>query len=884
MTLIANTDKTPISSAVQAFHPGDECWAQVMAQLAAVLRDRGVHPSLAVVLVPYAQLMQQAKLAWSAHAARAGATAAFVPRFETTMNWATSLGAGEGGFAPSADDIRLDAAIDVLTAAALLERAGLGAQQGTLAGRLVESAWSLARVASAQAPEQRLAWGARLAAQLGVGMESPALALELAVARIALVWASTSAYPSDVLFTAPADLLVVLEGFQSEPLAEALKACLGERAVSLRLDAPALPGALSLHAAQDAEDEAHRAAACVMAQLAQGRTPVALIAQDRVLTRRIRAMLAERGVALRDETGWKLSTTRAAATLMSLLRALPWDASADAVLDWLKNAPAFEAENVTRLEIELRKIGVRFWRALPAESPGIQPVAALVQPLREGLQKPRPLPNWLRDLRAALQAAGQWHPMAADAAGAAVCEALRLDEGSELVLPAVRMSLPDFTAWINQTLEAVSFSPVHPAQAQVVILPLSQLLGRPMQAVVLPGCDEVRLAVSPEPPGMWTPAQRELLGLPSREELSAAQRSAWQYALHMPHIDVLWRTSEAGERLMPSGFVQEILLRHAKAGDETGTEYSAPDPRVKRELAVLPTLHPIPTGGALPVTRLSASAYEDLRRCPYRFFALRQLKLQESDELESELGKRDFGNWLHTLLNHFHEALKKAPALVASRTTLPPEGADSPWGGPAANHASATDIPARLAMINIAAEQAATELGLTDSEFLPFAAIWPRVRDGYLEWLTAHEATGAQFVEGEVWKDMPLGDISLIGKIDRIDQMPDGSRIVMDYKTEASGTTRERIKDGQEDTQLAFYAALLADDTLAAAYINLGEKEPTRTYEQSDIVHLRDELIGGILNDMSRIAKAAPLPALGEGKACEYCSARGLCRKDFWNE
>jgi ATP-dependent helicase/nuclease subunit B len=33
---------------------------------------------------------------------------------------------------------------------------------------------------------------------------------------------------------------------------------------------------------------------------------------------------------------------------------------------------------------------------------------------------------------------------------------------------------------------------------------------------------------------------------------------------------------------------------------------------------------------------------------------------------------------------------------------------------------------------------------------------------------------------------------------------------------------------------------------------------------------------------MDRIAQGAPLPALGEGMACEYCAARGLCRKDFW--
>ena len=848
MTSIANPVESAALPILVTDHPVDKNWHQVMAQLAHCMAERGVHPSRVVVLVPYAQLMQQARSAWSAYTASTGANAAFTPRFETTMNWATSVAMAGGAAAPGTDDIQLDAAVDVLTAASLLERAGLAAQQQTLAGRLVEAAWSLARVAAAQAPDQRLAWGTQLADALGVGLESSMLALELAVARIALVWAAASAYPSDVLFSAQADLLVVLEGFQSEPLAQALKNRFGERAVSLQLSLAGWPGALALHSARDAEDEAHRAAACVLAHLAEGRSPVALIAQDRVLTRRIRAMLAERGVALRDETGWKLSTTRAAATLMSLLRAMPWAASTDAVLDWLKNAPAFDAGAVTRAEVALRKTGVRFWRALPAGQPDIQLVAAQVQPLRDALQSTRPLVHWLRDLRAALKSAGQWAPLLRDTAGAAVMEALRLQEGGELVFPlAVRMNLQDVTSWVNQTLEAASFSPVHPSLAQVVILPLSQLLGRPMQAVVMPGCDEVRLAVSPEPPGMWTPAQRELLGLPSRTALATAQRTAWHYALCMPHIDLLWRLSEGGERLMPSGFVQELLLMKALP--------MAPDPRLHRQLTAQPTPRPQPTGEALPVTRLSASAYEDLRRCPYRFFALRQLRLQEADELESELGKRDFGNWLHTLLHHFHEALKLAPG---------------------------QSLQGQIAMINIAAEQAGVELGLRDSEFLPFSAIWPRVRAGYLQWLAGHEASGAQFAEGEVWKDMPLGPITLIGKLDRIDQMPDGSRIVMDYKTEARPTTQARINDAREDTQLAFYAALLADDTLAAAYVNLGEKEPTRTYGQPDIVDLRDELIHSILSDTARIAEGAPLPALGEGKACDFCAARGLCRKDFW--
>ncbi|GAB3471075.1 PD-(D/E)XK nuclease family protein [Polaromonas eurypsychrophila] len=828
-----------------AYGPGASCWAQVTVQLSGLLRVRGVHPARAVVLLPYAQLMNEARAAWSASAG----VSHFLPRFETTMNWATRLGALE----PAPGDLRQNTARDVLTAASLLARAGLGAQQEVLAPRLVEAASSLARLAAAVAPGQRPAWGARLGALLVAGLDAPVLQLEAALGQIALAWAATSSYPSDVLFSPQAteavDLLVVLEGFQTEPVTGALKVHFGERAVSISLDFPAEPHVPALHAAPDFEAEAQRAAACVLAHLAQRRSPVALVAQDRELTRRVRAMLGEAGIALRDETGWKLSTTRAAATLMGLLRAASWNTGTDAVLDWLKNAPAFEATEVAAAEKELRRGGVREWRAVGASLPVAGLLAVRLNLLRDGLQRPRALATWLRDLRAALQAAGQWDGLVRDVAGQAVLEALRLDEGAEAEFADAdaRINLAGFTVWVNQALEAESFKPPHPAQEQVVILPLSQLLGRNLQAVVLAGCDEQHLPVSPEPSGNWTPPQRELLGLPSREADALAQRAAWRHVLQFSHLDLLWRESHNGERLMPSGFVQELQLQNEIA--------MAADPRVLRPLQLLPTPHPMPSGEALPVKRLSASAYEDLRRCPYRFFALRQLRLQEVDELDTEIGKRDFGNWLHSLLKIFHETLQAAPA---------------------------PDLRAREILINHASDQAARDMGLSESEFLPFAASWPRVREGYLAWLAEHEAAGAVFQAAEVERQTPLGELTLIGTIDRIDRLSDGSALVLDYKTEASGTTRERLKQPQEDTQLAFYAGLVEDDTLAAAYVNLGEKEATRTYEQAEIVALRDELLDSILTDMARVARGTPLRALGEGKACEYCSARGLCRKDFW--
>src|SRR5207245_3472795 len=90
----------------------------------------------------------------------------------------------------------------------------------------------------------------------------------------------------------------------------------------------------------DFEAEAQRCAAEVLANLNAGRQPVALISQDRLLMRRARALLARQHVAIVDETGWKLSTTRAGATIGTLLGAANASASTDDWLDWLKSCAA----------------------------------------------------------------------------------------------------------------------------------------------------------------------------------------------------------------------------------------------------------------------------------------------------------------------------------------------------------------------------------------------------------------------------------------------------------------------------------------------------------------------------------------------------------------
>ncbi|MEO6292227.1 MAG: PD-(D/E)XK nuclease family protein, partial [Burkholderiaceae bacterium] len=730
-----------------------------------------MHLSRCVVLLPYAQLMPVARRYW-AQVYPSG----FVPQFQTTQNWASQV----RGFALDANDISFEAARDVLTAASLVEQSGLVGsgtaldtdQRDLLAQQLVEAAHQLASAAAAIAPDQRLAWATQMRETVFSTNTTASftatfqwLRWESALARLALAWASTSAYATDVLFDdrlakSKVDCLMVLEGFQRDPLVQALANHWEAQAVLLpQLEVigsnETTPAEIQLHKALDAQDEAQRAAACVLRHIEAGRVPVALAATDRALTRRIRAMLATQDVAVKDENGWKLSTTRAASHIMVCLSACAWNASSDSMLDWLKNSSFATAIQIQTLEKELRRAGITRWQAwvqaalAAAESVeateaqrAAQATAVLIDTLRAPLQKPRTLAAWLFSLRATLQASGQWTRLQDDLAGEKVLTVLHLNEGGEqayLELPQAqrRLSLAEFKDWVDMAMESSSFVPLYPPgsqEAQVVIVPMSQLLARPFAAAVLPGCDEVRFNPSPDLPGLWSAAERKGLGLTTRDEQDAATRAAWLCALQTPVCDVLWRQTEStGEPLLASALVQSLALRLGLLGLQQPTS-TATDPRSVRQLEAAPTPKPMPKGDKLPVKRLSSSAYDKLRTCPYQFFALQQLGLQENDELEDELGKRDFGLWLHAVLSHFHESLKNE-----------------------INRGVASDFIAKTALLNIASEAVTQSMNLPADAFLPWAATWPKVRDGYVNWLSTHEAQGWQFDQSEVSKRMPLG-------------------------------------------------------------------------------------------------------------------------------
>ncbi|MFG6489189.1 PD-(D/E)XK nuclease family protein [Roseateles sp. BYS78W] len=829
----------------------DAFWRRVAATCADWLASQGLALRDAVLLLPFAQQIAPARRAFSA---RGG----WAPLITTTNSLASSLGPSRLA-APG--QISQDAAIDAFTAEGLLadqswalalrgrdEKAYVAAR-----ARLVETAHALARGAAQRAPQARQAFfeAARARLQLQAGGPGD---LERALGLVAVAWveADDRRPATDALFGQRPGAWLVLEVGGPDPLAHAL---MTRDVPALRLQADvdldtAVPTGVDLRLAASADFEAlaEQAATAVLQHLNAGRAPVALLAQDRVVVRRVRTLLMRQRVPMQDETGWTLATTPAAAALMALLRALLAQPVLDDWLAWLKSplGAAWDAAALRELEALCRRKGWRQTGPLDALAlPLWREIRDATAPLAGG--GARKLGGWLADLGRVLRRLG---PLAGVEGGEPLLDALWISrnpwEGSahEQVIGATRLRPDEFLAWVDATLEGAQFSPQEDAQAAVIITPMARALLRPFGAAVLPGVDAATLAASPPRNGVLSDADAQALGLPHMAAQREAQAWAFAQLLRLPAVTLL-RCSHAGAEPLPPS---PLLERLEAAWGHTLPAWQ--DERAAAVLAHTPTPRRAAVPACLPAA-LSASSIEALRNCPYQFFSRSLLGLREPDELEVELDKRDYGTWLHDVLKRFHE------------------------------QRSGDD----LADLRAAADTEGERLDAAD--FLPYRAAFERVLPRYVSWLAETEARGQRFEAGEVDKrcqpfDGVLAGLVLQGRLDRIDATRDGP-LLLDYKTGRAAELKDKLKAPLEDTQLAVYALLMdAAPALQAAYLALDEPDALKLVPHEAVSETALALRDGLQADLTEVLGGAALPALGEGRVCDYCEARGLCRKDDW--
>ncbi len=651
---------------------------------------------------------------------------------------------------------------------------------------------------------------------------------------------------------------------------------LRDQAAHLREHFPdaALTRRLRLFGAHNLEQEARAAEVQVRRWLVAGKQDIVLVAQDRLVARRVRALLERAGVLVRDETGWTLSTLAVSTVLMRWLDALQSDFYHQDLLDLLKSPFIFADHDasvrkhaVYQLEQLVRKHGVasnlEAFLDLAHGENEVQVALARLRQAAEALRRNSDtLSGWLRALDDSLSILGVLQGLAADAAGAQLLQALQTWQ-QELAADRTRFSRAEWRHWLAQQLDENTFIDKS-IDSPVLLTSLTSTRWRSFGAVLLLGSDVAHLPGTDNGSVWFNDAVRSTLGLPTRVCKLAQQHDDLLALLAMNDtVLATWQASRNAEKNLLSPYLEMLRALHELAyGDDLAE-------RELGELLEYAQVHaaesPLPDVAAMPApcvphslipNRISASGYNSLVVCPYQFYARHMLHLNELDEVREGVEKRDYGEWVHDILHRFHRQF------------------------PVLNEHPRSELETALQHISSEVFAPAVERDYLARAWL---ARWQQAIPAYLDQQLKNEAEGWRFQNGEVPFELPLtDDLLLHGRIDRVDvRTRIGNAVrVLDYKTMDATRLRNKLKEAGEDVQLACYARVYEADE--AAFISIEKNKVVAVAPPQDLPELAQASIERLLEVFAQMRDGAALPAHGVDEACQYCEMRGLCRKSEW--
>jgi len=630
---------------------------------------------------------------------------------------------------------------------------------------------------------------------------------------------------------------------------------------------------ISLFGAHSLEEEACAAEVQIRRWLLAGKKNIAIVAQDRLVARRVRALLERAEVQVRDESGWTLSTLAVSTVLMRWLDALQSDFYYQDLLDLLKSPFIFAdlnsgegKQSVYQLEQLVRKHGVASNLAAFLDlAQGENEVEVTLVRLRQAAEVLRKntdsLSGWLKAMNESLAVLGVLQGLAADEAGVQLLQALQTWQ-QELCNDSTRFSRIEWRHWLAQQLDAHTFLDTS-IESPVLLTHLAATRWRSFDAVLLLGADAAHLPSSDSGSVWFNDTVRNTLGLPTRDEHQTQQRDDLLALLAMNDtVLVTWQAGKSGEKNLLSPFLEIVRAVHELAYGDDLTEYELGS--LLEEVQVRGREFPLPHAVDMPMpavphdlipNRISASGYNSLVACPYQFYARHMLRLNEMDDVREGIEKRDYGEWVHDILHRFHQQF------------------------PVTGDHSRSDLEGALLQISDEVFAPAVE-----RDYLARAWLlrWQQAISAYLNAQLKSEADGWRYQNGEVPFELPLTDeLTLKGRIDRVDGHADGAVRVLDYKMMDATRLRNKLKEAGEDVQLACYAHIYEADE--AAFVSIEKNKVMAVAPPQDLPDLAHATIQRLTELFEQMRAGVPMPAHGVDEACVYCEMRGLCRKNEWN-
>ncbi len=650
---------------------------------------------------------------------------------------------------------------------------------------------------------------------------------------------------------------------------------------------------LQLYAAHSLEQEAQAAEVQIRRWLLDGKQSIAVVVQDRLVARRVRALLERAQVLVQDETGWTFATLSVSTVLMRWLDTLENDFYYQDVLDLLKSPFLFGDVTATQrkqtayqFEQWARQHGMvahlqNYLDTAQHNNPDLMPLLVRLRQAAQSLNKKSvPLADWLRALHDSLDILGITQGWQADAAGLPLLQLLA-QWTAELQQDTARCSFAEWRRWLAQQLDSHTFHD-HTIQSPVLFTHLAATCWRSFDAVLLLGCDATHLP-APGYAGPWlNDGVRAALGLPisnvqqlqTRDDLSAL-------LLMSDTVVVTWQSNKNGEANLLSPYFELLRALHFMmygnnlAATELATTLATSHLRNASfklpEIALLP--RPVAAPALLP-QHISPSGYNSLMACPYQFYARHLLRLNELDEVREELDKRDYGIWVHKILQRFHTEF---PYLENIHREL-----------------------LEAALQRISAEVFFDALA---HNFLARAWLlrWQNLIPPYLDWQLENEQSGWRYLDAEIPFEVSVTEnLILRGRIDRVDTRAEDAEIkrVLDYKTNTVKQLQDKLKAPGEDVQLACYtyaqnnhsnseskgSALSVNWNSAAVFVSLDKEQVETVIPLQNIDELAALNIARLEMLFQQLHSGAALPAHGVESACNHCEMNGLCRHGNWDE
>ena len=531
-------------------------------------------------------------------------------------------------------------------------------------------------------------------------------------------------------------------------------------------------GVRVLEAATPAQ-EAQAIALLLRGSLETPERTAALMTPDRELAARVSAHLARWGIEADDSAGRPLSLTPPGTLLLALARVAAERFAPVPLLDLLKHPLVSKGEGRIAWLEQVR--GLDLLLRGPRPAPGLAGLRARLSA--------RPPDE--RDRHAALRArTAQWwdsataplelldtladQPLDLPAVLTRLREAASVLSGDEIWAGHQGRALSDLFSemeraapsgpraveaealpdLLERLLEQVAVRPPRGGHPRIAIYGLIEARLQQADLMILAGLNEGTWPSLPAPDPWLAPRIRQELGLPGLEQRIGLSAHDFASALGAPEV-VITRSRRSGTA--PAVASRFWLRIEAIAGENLGRadEYLRWADAIDRPDAIRSASRPAPVPSpSLRPASVAVTQVDRLAADPYGFYASKILRLSPLDRVDADPGPAWRGTLVHHLLETWFRDDGCAPERLEQRTR---------------------DL-----------------LGGTDTHPV-LRALWlPRLLES-LRWIgeevARDSAAGRRIALVETKGEAVFGNISVNGTADRIDILPDGRAVIVDYKT-----------------------------------------------------------------------------------------------------